>query len=79
MYMENNYIHRLMNHRSKFGADYLHICRDTAVFVTGLHGTTTIAKTAIFMRAHAIRDRNVGLQSSTTPRPKAFHSFNVSG
>ena len=32
-----------MNHRDEFEADNLCICRDAAVFVTGLRGTT-IAK-----------------------------------
>ena len=66
--------HKLAN--SKFVAKNLYICRDTAVFVTRLHGTA-IAKTALFMCT--ICDRDVGHQSAITPIVKAFHSFNVSG
>ena len=65
-----------MNNRSKFGAKNLYICRDTAVFVTRLHGTA-IAKTAMFMCA--ICDCYVGHQSAITPIPKAFHSFKSIG
>ena len=65
----------LINNCSEFGADDLYI------FGYGCFCNwatrNCIAKTGMFL--HAIRDRNVGLQSATTSRAKAFRSFKLSG